>query len=234
MYSRNFCSQKIKNPNYKGKWKTPWIDNPGERHMSDLLPFTYVDYVYCLVPWQFYVFLLTVILLHMCLWTESCTLDPTLIKLYFAEFEDDPDLYVLRPLQYVGIEVWQVWNIVTGQRRAPSQSLFVSNDLNPIWTNYYHGIQVKAGSVFDNILICDDPDYARHVVDETFAANKEVDTRHVVIHVVPPWEPFFILFLCCRLKKRPLKELKRRGRLEKKRLINMESYPLSALVAVAC
>ena len=21
--------QKIKNPNYKGKWKTPWIDNPG-------------------------------------------------------------------------------------------------------------------------------------------------------------------------------------------------------------
>jgi calreticulin len=25
-------------------------------------------------------------------------------------------------------------------------------------------------------LICDEPDYARHVVDETFAANKEVDT----------------------------------------------------------
>jgi hypothetical protein len=24
------------------------------------------------------------------------------------EFEDDPDLYVLKPLQYVGIEVWQV------------------------------------------------------------------------------------------------------------------------------
>lgn len=25
-----------------------------------------------------------------------------------AEFEDDPDLYVLRPIKYVGIEVWQV------------------------------------------------------------------------------------------------------------------------------
>lgn len=25
-----------------------------------------------------------------------------------AEFEDDPDLYVLKPLKYVGIEVWQV------------------------------------------------------------------------------------------------------------------------------
>ncbi|KAI8029887.1 Uracil phosphoribosyltransferase [Camellia lanceoleosa] len=44
--------QKIKNPNYKGKWKTPWIDNP--------------------------------------------------------EFEDDPHLYVLKPIKYVGIEVWQI------------------------------------------------------------------------------------------------------------------------------
>ncbi|KAL7212291.1 hypothetical protein ACSBR2_015047 [Camellia fascicularis] len=43
---------KIKNPNYKGKWKTPWIDNP--------------------------------------------------------EFEDDPHLYVLKPIKYVGIEVWQI------------------------------------------------------------------------------------------------------------------------------
>jgi hypothetical protein len=23
--------QRIKNPNYKGKWKTPWIDNPGKQ-----------------------------------------------------------------------------------------------------------------------------------------------------------------------------------------------------------
>ncbi|KAI7983822.1 Calreticulin-3 [Camellia lanceoleosa] len=45
-------NEKIKNPNYKGKWKTPWIDNP--------------------------------------------------------EFEDDPHLYVLKPIKYVGIEVWQI------------------------------------------------------------------------------------------------------------------------------
>lgn len=25
-----------------------------------------------------------------------------------AEFEDDPDIYVLKPIKYVGIEVWQV------------------------------------------------------------------------------------------------------------------------------
>lgn len=35
-------------------------------------------------------------------------------------------------------------------------------------------MQVKAGSVFDNILICDDPEYARKVVQEIFEQNKEV------------------------------------------------------------
>lgn len=34
-------------------------------------------------------------------------------------------------------------------------------------------LQVKAGSVFDNILICDDPQYAKQVVDDIFA-NREV------------------------------------------------------------
>lgn len=56
------------------------------------------------------------------------------------EFEDDPDLYVLKPIKYVGIEVWQV----------------------------------KAGSVFDNILICDDPQYARQVVEDVWA-NREAE-----------------------------------------------------------
>uniref|UniRef100_A0A0D9V8X8 Calreticulin n=1 Tax=Leersia perrieri TaxID=77586 RepID=A0A0D9V8X8_9ORYZ len=57
------------------------------------------------------------------------------------EFEDDPDLYVLKPLKYIGIEVWQV----------------------------------KAGSVFDNILICDDPEYARKAAEETWGANREAE-----------------------------------------------------------
>lgn len=35
-------------------------------------------------------------------------------------------------------------------------------------------LQVKAGSVYDNILICDDPEYAREVVDEIWAKNREV------------------------------------------------------------
>jgi len=29
-------------------------------------------------------------------------------------------------------------------------------------------LQVKAGSVYDNILICDDPEYAKQVVEEIF------------------------------------------------------------------
>ncbi|KAM7489687.1 hypothetical protein LguiB_027171 [Lonicera macranthoides] len=35
--------------------------------------------------------------------------------------------------------------------------------------------QVKAGSVFDNILICDDPQYAKQVVEEIWAQNREFE-----------------------------------------------------------
>ncbi|KAH0866570.1 hypothetical protein HID58_083781 [Brassica napus] len=59
--------------------------------------------------------------------------------LFSSEFEDDPDLYVLKPIRYAGIEVWQV----------------------------------KAGSIFDNILISDDPEYARSMVDDYFAQHRE-------------------------------------------------------------
>lgn len=38
-------------------------------------------------------------------------------------------------------------------------------------------LQVKAGSVYDNILICDDPEYARQVVEDIWAKNKEVRGR---------------------------------------------------------
>lgn len=57
------------------------------------------------------------------------------------EFEDDPDIYVLKPIKYVGIEVWQV----------------------------------KAGSVYDNILVCDDPQYAREVVEDYLANHREAE-----------------------------------------------------------
>lgn len=35
-------------------------------------------------------------------------------------------------------------------------------------------LQVKAGSVFDNFLICDDPQYAKQIVEEYMVNNREV------------------------------------------------------------
>jgi calreticulin len=34
--------------------------------------------------------------------------------------------------------------------------------------------QVKSGSLFDNVLICDDPDYAKKLADETWGKLKDV------------------------------------------------------------
>ncbi|KAF2288319.1 hypothetical protein GH714_005998 [Hevea brasiliensis] len=78
-------TRKIKNPNYKGKWKAPMIDNP--------------------------------------------------------DFKDDTDLYVYPNLKYVGIELWQV----------------------------------KSGTLFDNVLICDDPEYAKKLAEETWEKNKDAE-----------------------------------------------------------
>ncbi|KAG1363698.1 putative Calreticulin-3 [Cocos nucifera] len=111
-YKGPWKPKRIKNPNYKGKWKIPWIDNP---ETSGIPMLQHADV------------LKFVILCH--------RFFPS------SEFEDDPDLYVLKPIKYVAIEVWQV----------------------------------KAGSVFDNILICDDPEYAKNVVEETWAKNKEAE-----------------------------------------------------------
>lgn len=45
MFSKEFLMQlhmqKIKNPNYKGKWKIPWIDNPGGH--CDVVYLLYLD-----------------------------------------------------------------------------------------------------------------------------------------------------------------------------------------------
>ena len=65
-------------------------------------------------------------------------------------------------------------------------------------------------------MICDDPDYARHVVDETFAANKEVRTRHVVIHDVSHWELFAQFIYVLQAEKEAFEgaEKKRKAREE--------------------
>lgn len=84
-------SQKVKNPNYKGKWKTPWIDNPGNEcmHLNTLAN----DMKFCHT-------------IRNSFWSPALSLSLS------SEFEDDPDLYVLRPTKYVGIEIWQVRIVV--------------------------------------------------------------------------------------------------------------------------
>ncbi|KAI3470156.1 hypothetical protein Pfo_026819 [Paulownia fortunei] len=75
------------------------------------------------------------------------------------EFEDDPDLYVLKPIKYVGVEVWQRFFQCLGDN---------------YWLISSKCLKVKAGSVFDNILICDDPQYAKEV-EEEIQANRELE-----------------------------------------------------------
>ncbi|CAN1130124.1 unnamed protein product [Linum perenne] len=35
--------------------------------------------------------------------------------------------------------------------------------------------QVKSGTLFDNVLICDDPEYAKKFAEETWAKNKDAE-----------------------------------------------------------
>lgn len=42
-------------------------------------------------------------------------------------------------------------------------------------------MQVKAGSVYDNILLCDDPEYAKEVVEEIWAKNRVVSSALTAI-----------------------------------------------------
>lgn len=69
-------------------------------------------------------------------------------------------------------------------------------------------MQVKGGSVYDNVLICDDPDYAKKVVEEVFA-NREVwpfSLNFIVRFQINISSLFAYLFCNFRLKKRPLRK----------------------------
>ena len=69
-------------------------------------------------------------------------------------------------MKYLGIELWQVCD----------RSIF---PILVIYINYFHIInvpwlrlQVKSRTLFDNILVCDDPEYAKKLEDETWGNTR--------------------------------------------------------------
>nr|POF03689.1 hypothetical protein CFP56_06609 [Quercus suber] len=96
------------------------------------------------------------------------------------EFEGDPELYVLKLIKYVGVEAWQIRNCVLKKSVPPSFITTVGGNyiISFKWVEcdgavYALGQWVEAGSVYDYILICDDPEYAKQVVEE-LSANREM------------------------------------------------------------
>lgn len=81
-----------------------------------------------------------------------------------ADFKDDPYIYAYPNLRYVGIELWQV------KLQFPP----LESNLHIECMTTLCAFQVKAGSLFDNILVCDDPEYAKKIAEETWGKLKDV------------------------------------------------------------
>lgn len=84
-----------------------------------------------------------------------------------TEFKDNPDLYVFPKLKYVGIELWQVKISCVCVCVC---LCFIMVSFLAIGTIF----QVKSGTLFDNVLITDDPDYAKKLAEETWGKQKDV------------------------------------------------------------
>lgn len=89
---------------------------------------------------------------------------------FSVEFKDDPDVYVYPKLRYVGIELWQV--IISTIFLCPV--LLLSSYAYQFLTIWYIICQVKSGTMFNNVLVCDDPEYAKNLAEETWGKHKDV------------------------------------------------------------
>ncbi|KAI8011869.1 Prolyl endopeptidase [Camellia lanceoleosa] len=117
---------KIKNPNYKGKWKTPWIDNP--------------------------------------------------------EFEDDPHLYVLKPIKYVGIEVWQYLLLTITESCKPVNKVYYY-DISALVNGLEHHRGRKDLLPFVKLIDNFDAEYDAIANDDTlftFRTNKDAPKYKLV------------------------------------------------------
>jgi len=76
------------------------------------------------------------------------------------EYVDDPNLYKFENVGAVGFDLWQVW---TDTVEVYCRHTYISE---------IHQIQVKAGTIFDNILVTDDVELAKKIGEETFGKTK--------------------------------------------------------------
>jgi len=67
-------------------------------------------------------------------------------------------------LRYVGIELWQV---------TFSPFVLPSSNCSQV-TDDIVLYQVKSGTLFDNVLLSDDPEYAKQLAEETWGKQKDV------------------------------------------------------------
>lgn len=89
---------------------------------------------------------------------------------FVTDYKDDPDLYVFPDLKYVAIELWQV----ISSRLIYVWHFFFYNYWNISTVQNSFMYQVKSGTLFDNVLICDDPEYAKKFAEETWGKQKDV------------------------------------------------------------
>ncbi len=76
-------------------------------------------------------------------------------------------IYLLKSCTY-----WHTWMT---KKTMGNYECLLTCSLEVFITEFFSlYVQVKAGSIFDNILITDDPDYAKSFAEETWGKNKEV------------------------------------------------------------
>ncbi|XP_057546089.1 calreticulin-like isoform X2 [Amaranthus tricolor] len=83
------------------------------------------------------------------------------------EFKGDSELYVYPNLRYVGVELWQIIFPVF-------ENIFLPILVRTLLT-LLTSLQVKSGTLFDNVLVTDDPEYAKQFAEETWGKQKDAE-----------------------------------------------------------
>lgn len=77
------------------------------------------------------------------------------------EYSPDENLYRYEDSGYIGFDLWQV----------------MSSDFCSESVNFWSSVQVKSGTIFDNVLVTDDEDLASQFAEETFSVTKDGEKK---------------------------------------------------------